>query len=231
MSSNSVAPKLIRLAVVAGLVSGLAACASMGGKDAPVPATTATQQYQLRATHAPDEILLATHDTGLSANQAAALSQLVAQWRESGSDTLTIKAPTAGGDQAYRMVAAIQARLEILGVDPDVVHLIGYDPGQPGPAPVVVGFERYQAVVDSCNRSWGSLTHTINNEVDPNFGCAVTANMAAMVANPADLAHPAAMTDVDAARREVVLGKYRTGGQTSSTKDSQSDGSISNAVQ
>jgi pilus assembly protein CpaD len=112
-----------------------------------------------------------------------------------------------------------------------VIEVTGYDPGSAGPAPVVVGFERYQAAVPKCNRDWTSVTNTAENGVDPNFGCAVSANMAAMIANPEDIDHPATMTDIDAARREAVLSKYRAGATTSTAKDDQANGAVSTAVQ
>jgi len=222
-----------RYLLIAGLAAGLAGCATAPGRDqlaAKAPALTPTQQYPINVTHGPDDILLAVHDNGLSANQTAALKDLVARWRDAGSDSMLIKAPAAGGDSVYRMVTAIQSRLEALGVDPIAIQLIGYDPGQAGPAPVVIGFERYTAVIPQCGRTWGSITHTIDNDVDPNFGCAVSANLAAMVANPQDLTRPAAMTDADAGRREVVLGKYREGQTSSTPKDPQANGAISTVI-
>jgi pilus assembly protein CpaD len=58
----------------------------------------------------------------------------------------------------------------------------------------------------------------------------VTANMAVQIANPADLAHPRASTPIDMQRREVMLDKYRKGQVTSSDKDDQAKGVISNVA-
>lgn len=222
---------MIRNLLVVCLTAAVAACASTDGpKVAAKPPVTPTQQYSIQVKKAPDEILLGPHASGLSANQAVALGDLVARWKDAGAQTLVIKTPTAGGPTAYRMVEAIRGQLEDLGVAPEVIQLVGYET-QPGPvAPIVVGFERYKAEIPQCGRSWGSLTHTINNEVDPNFGCANTANLAALVANPEDLVHPATMGDTDAARKEVVLDKYRKGELTSSPKEPQADATISTAI-
>jgi pilus assembly protein CpaD len=70
----------------------------------------------------------------------------------------------------------------------------------------------------------------MSNDVQPNFGCAVTANMAAQIANPADLARPQHATPADAARRSLVLDKYRKGQITSSEKDDQAKGVVSDAI-
>ena len=52
---------------------------------------------------------------------------------------------------------------------------------------------------------------TYDNEGYPEFGCAVTANIAAQIADPADLLAPRASDAPDAQRRQVVLDKYRQG--------------------
>lgn len=46
-----------------------------------------------------------------------------------------------------------------------------------------------------------------------NFGCATQQNLAAMVARPSDLLTPRAEGQLDAARRQTTIGKYRRGEQ------------------
>lgn len=225
---------LLLAGLAASLVASLAACASPGGKakvaaDDP-PARTPTEQYSIAVSHAPDEIQLAAHADGLSARQSTALEELVARWRETGGKAMTITSPDGGGQDVQRTAQAVEGRLQALGVASSLIHLASYDPAQRPGAPVVVGFQRYEAEGPRCGREWKSFTHTLSNEVNSNFGCAVTANIAAMIANPADLAEPRAMDDADAARRETVLGKYRQGLATSSVKDDQASGAISNVV-
>jgi len=218
------------LGLAACLATGLTACASNPTKLAAAPPATPTQQYKIAVTREPDEILLAPHADGLSARQAAAVDDFFARWREAGGKVVLIVTPTAGGADAYRTAAAVEARLEQQGVDPAQIELVGYDAG-PGPGPIKVSFQRYRAVGPQCGRSWTNLTHTIDNEVDPNFGCATTANLAAMIANPEDLVHPQTTTDPDPVRRNVVHDEYRMGTPTSTAADEQANGAISSAVQ
>ena len=70
----------------------------------------------------------------------------------------------------------------------------------------------------------------MTNDVQKNFGCATTANMAAQVANPADLMGASDTAPIDAGRRMDVLSKYRQGKVTSSEKDEQAKGSVAQAV-
>jgi pilus assembly protein CpaD len=106
--------------------------------------------------------------------------------------------------------------------------MAAYD-GAPG-APILVGFTGFEAVVPQCGQVWNNLMATRDNRVQSNFGCAVTANMAAQIANPSDIVTPQPMDPADATRRSVVMGKYRAGEITSTARDSNSSGAISRVV-
>ena len=55
-----------------------------------------------------------------------------------------------------------------------------------------------------------------------NFGCAQQQNLAAMVANPADLVRPQPMTPADGGRRADVIKKYSIPGNTGWQPDPES---------
>jgi pilus assembly protein CpaD len=232
MSSNRDQP-IFRAMLALCLAASVAGCASTGGKTktAKTEALTPTEQFAIKVTSHPDEIMLAPHADGLSQRQADAVADLVDRWRDLGDETITIQSPSAGGGEVYRATTAVQHALLGLGVLPDQIHLTGYDAAARPGAPIVVGFERYEAKGPQCGRSSKSYTQTTSNRPTENFGCAVTANAAAMIANPADLVHPRTMDEADAARRETVLSKYRNGQVTSSAKDEQAAGTVSTAVQ
>ena len=231
MSSNR-RPAATRVLLVASIAALAAACA-----DAPkappqqaLATLTPTEQFHIAVTSHPDQILLAPHADGLSAAQMTALSALVDRWRDAGGGPIQIQAPSHGGGEAYRAASLVQAELVAMGVAEDRVTLTGYDAGDKAGAPIVVGFDHYQAKGPDCGRDWDGFTKTLNNGPNSNFGCAVTANVAAMVANPADLAQAQPLAPGDSPRREVVLGKYRQGQVSSTAKDDQSDAAISSVV-
>jgi pilus assembly protein CpaD len=87
-----------------------------------------------------------------------------------------------------------------------------------------------QAKVDDCAKAWPDVTKTAKNAPTSNFGCAVNSNLAAMVANPADIDAPQGLDPADAGRRQVVLDKYRQGQVTSSQRDEQDSGKVKQAV-
>ena len=66
-----------------------------------------------------------------------------------------------------------------------------------------------------------------SNQSSGGFGCAITANMDAQVASPADRVRPADMGPADSQRRLFALDKYRKGEITSSAADEQAKGAVS----
>jgi pilus assembly protein CpaD len=226
---------MIRNLIVLCLAALASACVSTGDAKTKAakdpPPLTPTEQFAITVTQSPDEILLAPHPDGLSGAQAAALTTLVARWRDAAADLITIKAPSGGDGEAYRSTAAIEDALQAEGVRADQIIVTGYDAGPRPGAPIVVGFTDYHAAGPECGRDWKSFTASKDNKVNSNFGCANTANMAAMIASPADLMAPRRSDPSDAARREEVLGKYRQGTLTSTAKDAQANGAISDVGQ
>ncbi len=222
---------LSRFAAI-GLTALLAACAStVPGQDKK--ALTPTQQFAAKVSAQPEEVRLAIHAQGLSPRQADALSRFIDFWRDDEGGMIGIQTPQDGVDAsaAYRMSESARSFLISHGVPPDQVELVGYTPDGQGPAHLLIGYLRYKAEIPKCGTKWTSITGSWQNNAQPNFGCAVTANMAAQTADPADLLGPRTMTPQDASRRQNVLDKYRTGEVTSSAKDDQAKGTVSNSIQ
>jgi pilus assembly protein CpaD len=223
------------LITLALLISGsLVGCAQDPAKEATLGPRTPTEQWteKVHATSQPDEIRLSPHRAGLSPNQGSALRALMGRWIEADGPAILISAPTGGADPQAAYAVATQARdfLVSNGAPADSVRIASYPAAGDPASPVIVGYLRYQADVPKCGEAWGNLTSTSDNKVFGNFGCAVSANMVAMIANPADLDHPRASTPVDATRREVIMGKYQKGEAKASAKEADSSGAVSKAV-
>lgn len=225
-------PILIRLSpITAALV--LSACATgpttVAGPATPTVLDAWAARVQIVAE--PEEIRLAPHPTGMSGTQARALADFHARWSLAEGGVITVAAPIGTeGPGAYRVSADARAFLVGQGAAPDQVQLIGYDAAGAPDAPIVVGFKRYVAIGPRCGE-WPAVTRTASNEPMSNLGCAVSANIAAQVANPGDLLGARPMDPADTGRRMIVLGKYRTGETTSTAKDEQASGAVSTAVQ
>jgi pilus assembly protein CpaD len=223
------------LAVLAAAVLALGACAhSHSGNDKnklAEDATTPTELYKLHAEEQTDQILLGIHAQGLSGAQDEAVRQLAARWREGGARSIEIYVPQATDPAAvYRMAQVVRERLITEGVPAAAIQQLAYDASSDPKAPLKVSFTRFQADIPACGKSWENLTATEENTVQSNFGCAVTANMAAMIADPADIVGPRASGPADAGRRVTVIESYRKGQTTSGATDPKASGVVSNAV-
>jgi pilus assembly protein CpaD len=223
------------------LTGGLAALILVTGcatPNAPVlgqradPATP-LDQYAMGVHEAPDQVGLAVHAEGVNAAQRQALLEFTDRWRASGSGWVTVQTPNdaadAPGARAYAEAAV--STLGVLGVPYDHVRMIGYAAGPQPKAVVLASFSRVVAEGPDCRSvPWENLTATKDNKPYNRFGCTLTANMAAQIADPSDLAGNTPLAPADSSRRMVVLAKYRDGKLTSSEKDEQASGSISSAV-
>jgi pilus assembly protein CpaD len=221
MSSNKL---LLIVALVAG--AGLAGCAVHNPID-QAAIKTPTEQYSPKADRHTESIQLAVHEGELSKAQLDALWGLVSNWRDSGAGQIQVETPQ--GPLAADTAAKIQDALEGFGLRRDQYQLSFFPAEGPEPA-VRVSYLRYVAAIPHCGAIFSDFTATASNAPESNFGCAVTANIAAMVANPTDLAGQRVMDPADAGRRQVVLDKYRAGEATASVADQQADGTVSNVA-
>jgi pilus assembly protein CpaD len=226
MSSRSL--RVFALMTAAAMT--LSACASTPASG-PVAKTEplSTEQYPLQVAGHPDEIRLAPHEGPLSPAQRSAIVALASRWMDDGGGALTVQAPTKGADPRAASATSLQAMalLQAMGASSERLHLVGYEPPAAGPAPVIIGFVAYEAQVPKCGTAWENLAANGKNKPMGNFGCAVSANMAAQIANPGDIQQARATDPADAGRRAVVLDKYRLGDVTSAAKDAGANGAVS----
>jgi pilus assembly protein CpaD len=194
---------------------------------------TPTERYAIQVTPAPLELKLAAHGDGLSPAQVEALRTFVNDWRNADGPDITLKAPEHGPDRdaAYRTTTDARDFLIAQGVLPAKLRVVGYEAGGDAKAPVLVGFLRYEAKGPTCGQSWSDLTKEWDNHEYPEFGCAITANIAAQIGNPADLLQPRASDPPDAQRRQKVTDGYRQASVTSTPKDPQADGTLATVGQ
>ena len=190
----------------------LAACASAPAAGlAHADPLNPSAQYVLKAEPAVDQIALAVHAGGLSPAQVDALKALAARRRGNGGRLVQLKVPgKADPALAQRVTAAVRDVLAAAGVPQAEVLAEAYDAPEPS-APLLVSYAYAKAETPVCGRNWDDLTETFDNTVYANFGCAVTANMAAQIANPSDIVHPRTEDGPDVERRMTVLDKYRAG--------------------
>ncbi|HEY5409433.1 MAG TPA: CpaD family pilus assembly protein [Caulobacteraceae bacterium] len=211
----------------AALLSG---CATGEHKSAgPDQAITPTEQFPLLVAETPGQIRLAPHPNGLSPAQRDAIAAMADRWSQDGGGAVTIRVPSAGADRRAADVTSGEtaALLHSLGVPEARIHRVGYDPSGDGVAPIIVAYSTFEAVVPRCGLQWENLSTNTKNKPMDNFGCAVSANMAAQIADPADIAGPRDSAPTDAGRRTTVIDAYRQGKATAGAADSSASGTLS----
>jgi pilus assembly protein CpaD len=165
--------------------------------------------------------------SGLAPQQRAELLSFADRSRASdaGNSRLVISAPSGSGNE----VAAMQAVGEIRNLLSDrgfseasiQVEAYGQEGGGHEP-PIKVSYLRYVAEGPQCGQWPENLAYNPNNLPHPNMGCANQHNLAAMVANPADLLGPRTLGDRASERRDAVWGKY-IDGESSVTKKTEDE--------
>jgi pilus assembly protein CpaD len=232
LNRKIVSPPNLKLALCGLALASLAACAATDPKAPLTASKLPTEHFSAQVEETPEQIALGVHAEGLSANQQAALADFVGRWRQAGGGVIVVKAPAdaADADQARSMSYAVQSQLQAMGVPSERIQLAAYASGG-GRAPVLASFEKLTAQGPDCSGGWDNLTSTNSNEPYKHFGCALTANIAAQIADPRDLVSPPGLAPADNTRRQIVLGKYREGKVTASEKDNQASGAVSTAAQ
>jgi pilus assembly protein CpaD len=214
-----------------GLSVMLGACSETTGSVA-TPAAAVPEDYRLRHPIAIQEadrsvVLFVGHARGgLSEAQRADVAGLARAWVAEGTGAIVVDVPVNTSNARAAESAAHEARavLEAGGVPHDGIKLRHYTPYDMRTlATVRLTYPKMTAVTGPCGVWPGDLGPSIKNpnyfenKSYYNFGCAYQRNMAAMVANPADLVQPRPETPPYTARRTEGFDKYRKG--TTTTTD------------
>lgn len=220
---------LMRLAPLAAALA-LAGCGGFNG--------VADAQYDASRVHpisvdtdVPSlTILAARGKTGLTDGDRAAVAAFAAAYKERGHGALTVATPSGSPNAAaaVNVLAEVRDALGERGVPADAISYTPYRASSAdSDAPLILSYKRYVATPSPCGNWSTDYAHDPKNVPPPNFGCATQNNLAAMLADPADLVEPRNMTPADAARRATVFDKYRKGESTASERRESDSGAVS----
>ncbi len=164
---------------------------------------------------------IAPGSRGLTPGQQAQVESFLRHFRASdaGNSKLVIQVPHGGSNETAAMRAAGQLNglVKEAGFADNAVQVQPYPAGR-GSAPIRFSYMRYVAQGPECGHWPTNLAQDYRNLNHANFGCAQQRNLAAMVANPADLVTPRTMDPADAERRALVFDRYRQGKSPASEK-------------
>lgn len=151
-------------------------------------------------------------DSAMSRIQRTALDGYIAHYDASAGAPITILYPSDSANAvAAGLVAADIARhIHSRGVPGGRVVSMPYEAGAPEASPPIrVSYRRMKAGTGPCGRWPEDIANTADNKHYANFGCAYQNNLAAQMANPADLLGPRAPGDIDAENRGAALDDYK----------------------
>ncbi|MBY0448213.1 MAG: CpaD family pilus assembly protein [Hyphomonadaceae bacterium] len=194
----------------------LAPAAACAGNPAPIDGravATQADRHQITLLEGEEQLELDLFAEGLSQAQIEELNAFGRMYRSIGRGPLQIEAP-AEADPVF--VAQVRGAL----VDGGVNFAALAQTSRPGVnGRVALRFARVEARAPACAPiHTQDLAAQSNNRSYESFGCAMAANLAAMIADPADLEKPRAFGPRDGARRTTVFGKYRNGEPTHATR-------------
>jgi pilus assembly protein CpaD len=158
------------------------------------------------------DVVVGATDKSISIAQRQVIQGFVAQYMANGSGPVQIMLPSDGlnAAAARRVQPDIMSALRKGGVSAGQIVTVSYaPPTSDGAHPVRIAYRALAASTTPCGKWPEDLSKNSENKHYANFGCAYQNNMAAMIANPADLLGPRATTQIDPANRAAVIGEYQ----------------------
>jgi pilus assembly protein CpaD len=237
------AARLLRAALALGGAALVCGC----NTDRPITAAPdVPYDYRLRHPISITEkdhslrVFIGVNRGSLNPEQRAEVLAFAQSWREVATGGVIIDVPvgTANEQSSAAATHEIQSILAATGVPPASIVVRTYRVTLRTLAPVRITYPRMAAQAGPCGL-WPedigpSMTRDyFENQPPWNYGCATQRNLAAMVANPADLVQPRAETPAYTMRRTTVLEHYRAGQATGTSYQNSTitSGRISNIGQ
>jgi len=213
------------LSLVTLLISGCGHDQELGGPQvAGWSLVDPAQRHPIVVSQQPQtmQVHVARNSRGLSPSQRAELLHFadLSRASDAGNSRLVISAPASGSNDIASMYAVSEIR-QILGdhgFQDSSIAVEAYRGSDRQAQPIKITYLRYVAEGPVCGTWPTNLAREPNNVPYPNFGCASQHNLAAMVANPADLLGPRTESDRPSERRDVAWDKYVRGESSASQK-------------
>jgi pilus assembly protein CpaD len=222
----------VAAAAVALTAISLGGCESLLGErqeqqNAGAVLLSPTERHPIIVSQQPHKMSLkvARGASGLAPVQRASLIDFLTRYRaaDAGNSKLIISVPSGSANEVSAMNAVAEMRplLADQGFSESAISIEPYHAdGDPQP-PIRVAYLRYAAEGPTCGKWPSNVADNSRNTNYENFGCAQQRNLAAMIANPADLLGPRTMTPSSADRRDVTYGEYVKGKVSGATRSAE----------
>ncbi|MEO0883709.1 MAG: CpaD family pilus assembly protein [Pseudomonadota bacterium] len=217
-------------------VVGLAACNSNPVAAVPVDyiETPVLERHEIEVKQRTEvlEVTINLADHTLRREDRQRITNFVRAYTDRGHGPLTMLLPEGALNPQMAITSVVEAR-EIAfsyGVNYEEIEG-GATRADDGTGKLYLSFKSYEAIAPECESfatiDFGSAR--LNNEL-PNLGCSIRTNLAAMIADPADLLGQRALDPGDIVRRQTTFDLYRRGESTAAERNSGEQGTLSDAV-
>ncbi|MCB1445891.1 MAG: CpaD family pilus assembly lipoprotein [Rhizobiaceae bacterium] len=223
MTNENTRFRFLGLAAAASILAVSAALTSCAARPDRVTTSSVPDDYRTRhpitlaeVQHSLD-IPVGTGERKLTTPLRDLVRGFAQDYLALSSSTVSVALPASSvnAGAAHAVRSEVRQVLIDAGVKPNRIVMTTYDPAQASASsPIRLGFVAVTAITGDCGQ-WPtdlfgpSIRDNTNWE---NFGCATQQNLAAQIANPADLVGPRGMTPIDAQRRAEVISIYRKDG-------------------
>jgi pilus assembly protein CpaD len=187
------------------------------------------QRHPIMVSQEPATLKLhvARGSQGLTPQQRAEVVDFTSTYRagDAGNSRLVVSVPSGAPNEVSAMNAADDVRQVLTqgGFPESAISVEAYHDDSGSQPPLRIAYMRYVAKGPDCGHDWSeNLARDARNVGHPDFGCSTQHNLAAMVANPADLLGPRTMTERYSERRDKVMDKW-TRGETTGAKKSEDE--------
>lgn len=169
---------------------------------------------------------------GLVGKQRMRVSRFLMKYRtqDMGNSKLLIEVPSGSANEVAAMEGMVDLRHMISehGFDATNVQIRPYAAAHHEQPPIRLSYAEYVAKAPECGNFPTNLASQHDNRHYENFGCSSQRNLAAMVANPADLVGPRTMTPRSEERRRTVWKKFIDGQSTGAQRSSDEKSDTTN---
>lgn len=159
---------------------------------------------------------------GLSPAQRDQVAAFLTRYRgvDSGNSKLVLTVPSGSANEGAAVLAVgdLRRMFTSFGFADSSVVVEPYRERRDANAPIRLSYLRFVAQGPRCGVWPDNLAHDPQSLNYYNFGCAQQHNLAAQIANPADLLGPRTMDPSDSERRTIVYDRYRQGRTTGAEK-------------
>lgn len=217
-------------------LSALGACAGIPDQPPGPGLATPADRHRIEVTESAErlEIPVSSDEAALSAGSRANLRAFASGYLRYGHGAVIVSAPSdsANAEAAARVAQQTRLALSEAGVSYAAITTDEYGAADAADAPVVVSFSRFEAHAPECAPLYEQdLAHQSNNQPWESYGCAMQANLAAMVEDPRDLLRARDSDPRDSDRRATTMTAYREGAPTHAERSAEERIAISDAVE